>query len=162
MRWLSTIALLLATTTASAQWSDGVPRDRKGRPWPKHLPYVEGASVPNGYHVVTNQRTGLLIAGSVTFGVFYGLSFMGAINGKSDNSKWLYVPVVGPLAYLANYKDNTYGLATIGLVFDAAAQAAGITMMLLGTTEKTELVRNDIARVRVVPMINGLGFAGEF
>jgi hypothetical protein len=45
-------------------------------------------------------------------------------------------------------------------------QAGGVAMFIIGLQDKTELVRNDIARIRVAPIVTatqtGLGVYGVF
>lgn len=166
MRRALVLATLLWSTTAFAQYNDGIPRDRKGRPWPAHLPYVEGAPVPAGYHVNTRMRSGFLIAGSITFGVMYGVSVLGAADSRSSEAKWLYLPVAGPVIYGATLKGMWAGLGMMVMWVDAAVQAGGIAMMIFGTTEKTDLTRNDVARVRFAPILTphekGVALVGTF
>ena len=161
----ATLLVALTAGAASAQYVD-VPRDRKGRPWPAHLRYEEGAPVPNGYHVDTHPRTAFIIAGAVTFGTFYGLSAWGAAASRESSAKALYIPIAGPIIYGASFKGMFAGLGMFVMLIDAIAQAGGTTMFIIGLQEKTELTRNDLARVHVMPIVTnnqaGLGLFGVF
>lgn len=155
-------ALLLTAAAAHAEYED-VPRDRKERP--ERMEYKEGAPVPRGYHV--DRHDGLVIAGSVTFGLMYGLSVWGAASGK--DLKALYIPIAGPIIYGSTYKGFPAGLGEMVMmvmIVDALVQASGVAMFVVGMRQKTELVRNDVARVHVTPIVTptqaGLGFGGVF
>ncbi len=162
--WLA-LALLLFAPVASAQSWDDVPRDKKGRPWPERLPY-RGGVVPNGYHVDTHTKPGLIIAGSVTFGVTYGLCVYLASQSRDDRVKLFYAPIVGPFIFAATVKNDLYGIgAAIGVVA-GMVQTAGAAMLIVGLIPKTDLQRNDLASVRVVPLLapnqSGLAVVGTF
>lgn len=158
-------ALLLCTSAASAQYPD-VPRDNKGRPWPERLRYHEGAPVPAGYHVSTHMRDGFLIAGGVTFGAVYMMNFLGAAMTRDGSANALYVPVVGPIIYGAKLKGQWAQIGMMYLIVDAMVQAGGIAMFVIGLHDKTELVRNDLARIHVAPILTptqtGVGVYGAF
>ncbi|MBI2387973.1 MAG: hypothetical protein HYV09_00015 [Deltaproteobacteria bacterium] len=132
---------------------------------PKRLPYNEGDPVPPGYSVVTRTRTGLVIGGSIVFGIFYGLTVAGASNGDTD-TRWLYVPVLGPVLYGNTLDGQWAGISRFFLWIDAFCQAGGAAMLTVGLIPKTELVRNDIATVHVQPLVsphaNGLALTGTF
>jgi hypothetical protein len=159
-------ALVLVASTASAQssWND-VPRDKKGRPWPEHLPYREGAPVPNGYHVETGNRPALLTAGGIVFGLSYGLCVYSATRSERTAEKALYVPVFGPFIYAATVKPDLYGINTLAGLLIGAVQAGGVAMLLVGFIPKTRLVRNDLS-LGVLPVVTpqhqGLAMVGTF
>lgn len=132
---------------------------------PKRMSYNEGDPVPPGYRVESRTRTGLVIGGSIVFGVFYGFALAGARPSNSD-THLLYVPVIGPVLY-GNTLDGAWaGVARFFLWIDAFAQAGGAAMLIVGLIPKTELVRNDIATVHVRPLVgphaNGLALTGTF
>lgn len=128
--------------------------------FPVKLPYTEGQPIPQGYRVSTHARRGLVIGGAVTFGVLYVLSIIAADAAnsdghKDDNLKSLYVPALGPFIAGA----NASGSKSI-FYLDGFGQVAGLAMFIGGFAfPQTELVRNDVARVRVLPMI-GQGKSG--
>jgi hypothetical protein len=134
---------------------------------PKKMPYSEGDPVPAGYHVSTHARTGLVVAGSIVFGIFYGFTAAGAGSSSDSDTNLLYVPVVGPILYGNTLTSDYRSVSRFFLWIDALAQAGGATMLLVGLlVPKTELVRNDIGEVHVQPMVGtnggGLALSGSF
>jgi hypothetical protein len=127
--------------------------------------YEDGDQIPPGYHAETRVRTGLVVGGAVTFGVFYLLSVLvgAAISdvnrGSSrDSGDFLFVPVAGPFLQMTK-TDSSSGNVTLAI--DGIAQAAGATMFVVGVTSpKTVLVRNDLGQVRIMPMKMGQGGGG--
>lgn len=133
---------------------------------PKRMPYEEGDPVPAGYHVATRNRTGLLIAGGIVFGIFYGFTALGASNSTEPSTQWLYLPVAGPVIYGNTLDGEFAGVARFFLWVDALAQAGGAAMLIAGFIPKTELVRNDYATVHLTPVLGkgttGLALTGMF
>lgn len=124
--------------------------------YPSRLDYTEGQEIPPGYHKDTHVRRGMIIGGAVTFGVLYTLSLIVAdaarvdsSSGERNNLSTLYVPCIGPLI-LATKVDNGSGI----LVVDGLAQTAGVIMFIAGFAfPRSELVRNDLGSIKVLPMI---------
>jgi len=101
----------------------------------------------------TRVRSGLLIAGIVTFGVLYGLSLaVGSAAPKDDGVGALVIPVVGPFVASSNAKTGGSG----ALVLDGAGQVAGV-LMIVSAYAFPETVASTNAGVRVLPMIAGNG-----
>ena len=135
--------------------------------------YEEGEPVPPGYHPETRVRTGLVVAGAVTFGIMYVFSVLaGAIindaseyGSKHDRGDFLFAPVLGPFLQMSK-TDSSSGNVTLAI--DGIAQAAGATMLIVGiTSPRTVLVRNDLGEIRISPMKvgekgTGLGLVGTF
>jgi hypothetical protein len=130
--------------------------------------WEEGQPIPYGYHHETRVRKGLVITGSVVFGVLYLYStFFAAVGSDAGTNKlgWMAVPVVGP--FLETSETSSATLQYI-LVLDGLAQAAGVAMLFGGFMyPKHLLVRNDLASMTVVPMKigmdgSGLGVVGRF
>lgn len=132
--------------------------------------YEDGDRLPPGYHAETEMRKGLVIGGSITFGVMYLLTVLvGAgiddASRGSESGAFLYVPVAGPFLQMTKTESAT---GNVTLAIDGVAQAAGATMLIVGlTSPKTVLVRNDLAEVRVAPMKvgqsgTGFGLVGSF
>jgi hypothetical protein len=134
--------------------------DYRYPPTPMELRYVEGRPIPAGYHVETRPRKGLVISGSIIFGVPYFLSLSVAASSKTDADRWLYAPLVGPFIDLGNRKETCdFGVNTNGgrnaycsddssvrffLMTDGLMQAAGATMLILGfALPQRLLVRDD-------------------
>lgn len=112
-------------------------------------PYRTGDPVPPGYRVEERGIRGLVIAGSIVFGVPYFISLAVAPNAKRLN--WLAVPIVGPYvaaeqvrACEAGYydasgewvsEDDDYCAdeANRSLMrFDGLLQASGVAMLTVG------------------------------
>jgi len=141
--------------------------------WPRYIKdWQEGQPVPYGYHPETRARKGLVITGAVLFGVLYLLSTLVASANDSsyDGNHYsaLWIPVAGPFIQ-AGATNNASGDREM-FVLDGLAQAAGVTMLVLGLAfPRTILVRNDLLSVSFVPAPmkvghdgGGLGLVGRF
>ncbi len=114
------------------------------RPRPAVLPYVEGAPVPRGYVLEEYHPRGLIIGGTVTLAVLYGLSFAVASTNFSSENGWFAVPVIGPFGWLATRKTPTCNNTTdvtcnsddsgnrALAAFDGMGQVAGAAMLIAG------------------------------
>ena len=124
---------------------------------PATLPYESGYPIPAGYHPERRTRTGLVIAGAVTFSVAYALPAIAATYSKG---KTLAIPIAGPFIDVGRTGFSFDPGAAIVLVVDGLAQAAGVAMLIAGVVGKRELVRDEVAgaTVRVTPM--GMGYGG--
>lgn len=141
-------------------------------PGPKVMDYEEGQPVPDGYHVATKARRGLIIGGAVTFGSVYLLTTLTAAAIESDDHSLvssgdsytpLYIPVAGP--FIAISTVNAEGGGVFILLLDGIAQAAGVAMLIGGiASPATKLVRNDVSW-QVHPIVGGgtvgLGISGS-
>jgi len=136
------------------------PVDYRYQPAPTELRYVEGRPTPAGYHLETRPRKGLVISGSIIFGVPYFLSLSVAASSKTEADRWLYVPLLGPFIDLGNRKEScsTIGNGNFGstttcsedssvrffLMTDGLMQSAGALMLILGfALPQRVLVRDD-------------------
>jgi hypothetical protein len=130
----------------------------------------EGGPMPDGYHSEKRARRGMVIAGAVTFGVPYALSVIFGMwlggyvgDGATISPELFFVPVLGPFLVLGQA-----GQVEGVVLLDGVAQLAGAVMLISGLAwPGTMLVRNDVARMSVVPMRfgksgTGLGLAGTF
>jgi hypothetical protein len=122
----------------------------------------------------------MVIPGSITFGISYGLSiYFAALASTLDpvdrptNAGWLYAPVVGPWIALAagtetcseEWNSTLQEYETVCtreadldqlLILDGGAQAIGAGLLILGLAWRYQyLTRVDAARTTVVPMIMG-------
>jgi hypothetical protein len=120
--------------------------------------WEDGEPIPQGYHQTTRTRTGMIVAGAVTFGSLYFLSLLVASvgsdtsngSGSSNPVASLYVPGVGPFIQMTNSSSAT---ANLFLAIDGIAQVGGIAMLVYGiTSPRTVLIRNDLAQTIVTPM----------
>jgi len=120
---------------------------------------------PNGYHLETRVRKGLVIAGAVTFGTMYLTTVIGAAFANalgSSRASVAFVPIAGPFIALRDVSDER-GVAL--LVIDGVVQAAGATMLIVGlAAQKTVAVRNDSAKVEIMPVVGpgSVGIVGTF
>jgi hypothetical protein len=134
--------------------------DQQGAPYVSRRDlrhWRDGDPVPPGYHPVEKPRDGLLIAGATTFAIPYFFSAVTALGSRNSQDQLLYAPVVGPIMRMKDNNPSTNFLdffADVALVMDGVAQAAGVAMLIIGsTTTKTVLVRNDAAwSPIIVPM----------
>jgi hypothetical protein len=134
--------------------------------------WSEGEQIPPGYRPVERTRKGLIVGGAVTFGSLYLISALVASAG-SDSSQYnggkneeaaLWVPAIGPFIQMAGTESST---GKLFLAIDGIGQTAGAAMLIVGlVSPKTVLVRNDLAEVRVTPMLAkgtaGAGLTGTF
>jgi hypothetical protein len=143
------------------------------------LPYREGQPVPPGYRLEERRNRGLSTGGLVTFGVAYatGLGYAVA-NSFEDGTGWLALPVAGPWAAIGaqEIKCNKRSLENdcveqaLGgaeritfMTVDGLLQAVGLTLVFVGIGVKTsELVRTDVASLRLELKPRFLGMAGNF
>jgi hypothetical protein len=133
--------------------------------------WEEGQPIPYGYHHETRPRKGMVIAGSVVFGVLYLISaYSGAIgddlaNGGENKAGWMFLPVLGPFLEWSETDSTTLRYM---LALDGLAQAAGVTMLVCGLLYPRHLlVRNDLASMTITPMKigmegSGFGLVGRF
>jgi hypothetical protein len=97
----------------------------------------------------TRPLRGLLVAGSVTFGLAYGFSLgIGAVllateTGPAQFSGgMLMIPVAGPFVVAARSGSNPLVLSS--MIIDGVAQATGLTMVLLGALIQRPDVRHGL------------------
>lgn len=128
------MARVLALTLALPAWADADATPTRKRP---DLRYV--------------------ISGAVLLGAFYVPALALAIRYEEGE---LALPVLGPIIDLRRCRDCTgdaVGRGEVaGLVLDAALQAAGASLLVVG------LIRRKPARVSLVPAPWGVTVAGRF
>jgi len=127
--------------------------------------YVDGRPIPPGYHMESRPKKGLVVAGSIVFGVAYVFSASVAASSQFTADRWLYLPVFGPFADLASRGskcttntvpispgvDNTTQFcdddsgARFFLMLDGLMQVSGATMLILGLALPTRLLVRDDA-----------------
>jgi hypothetical protein len=148
---------------------------------PLELPYTDGQTVPPGYEVVSRNRMGLVVAGTITTTVMWIFSVTAAVMSEGDDqSGYLAIPVLGPWLMIATggTKDectNDGDLTSCenkaperGLVvFDGLVQLGGAAMIASGFLFPSKhLVRTNLS-LRLRPMTlgrngHGLGILGTF
>jgi hypothetical protein len=164
--------LTLAPSDAHAQYDGGYGRHSYG---PRRTYWEPGDPVPRGYRAVPRIRTGLVVAGAVTFGVTYlttaligaAVSDVRTATGSFDrSSKLLMIPLFGPFTLLGSTVSAT---GQLGLVLDGLVQAAGIGMFVTGLVwPKLTLVpagygENKVdapPKLEITPMPMPMGVAG--
>ncbi len=146
------------------------------QPAAPQLPYEAGQPVPPGYHVATELREGLLIAGGVLFWAGYIPSSVIASTqsgrhcadrvGASQASDCLEVsryvildvPLAGPFIGIGTLHPGVG--AAIGLAALGAVQVTGAVMVVVGLAAPRRTLRRDVARIRGVTPVVGSGAAG--
>lgn len=134
---------------------------------PEVLPYNDNEPIPPGYKVEERARTGLIIAGSIVFGLFYLGSVaigMDSINSSRAPYGALFVPVIGPFIVAgAGNPGSGFPFPSTGplYVFDGFVQAGGAAMLLAGIfAKKKVLARQDVALTMRPEFSVGLGSVG--
>ena len=128
---------------------------------PMEMRYVEGRAIPQGYHLESRPRKGLVVSGSIVFGIAYFLSLSVAASSKYEPDRWLYAPLIGPFVDLGNRKENcstipmgSFGTSTtcqddsserFFLMADGLMQASGSLMLILGLALPQQLLVRDDA-----------------
>lgn len=135
------------------------------------------AEVPDGYYLKHRRRTGLMIAGGVTFGVAWLASIAAARHTieerdpgffdraeDGDDVDWpaeasLMIPVAGPWMALAQL-DDVSGRDKALIAGSGLAQLGGLAMLGVGLFyEDTVVVKRETVEVSVAPLL-GPGVAG--
>jgi hypothetical protein len=128
-------------------------------PPPPPPPYRDGDPIPPGYRLEESPRKGLVIAGSIVFGTFYGLTLLGASESNfDDGTGYLAIPVLGPVLYARHTDcegDTDYCTDEVGdffLTLDALGQATGAALFTLGMVfPKKRLVKDERFSVQIAP-----------
>lgn len=140
---------------------------------PAELPYEDGEPVPDGYHLDSRMRRGLIIGGSVVLGVFYLPFALGSALGvdldREDALDYVggFVPVAGPFILMAT---NDTGSARVLFLAGGLAQAGGAAMLLAGIFAKQPYLRRNLdpgpVSLSVIPSLSpqhtGLTLHGAF
>lgn len=143
-------------------------------PRPRYLPYNPNEPIVSGYGLQTYYPRGYLIAGSITFGVGYGLGFMSAFTeqGNDFNAHWLLAPVVGPFIAMTTQSDTCvrgtippvcerHAATIVVLAVLGGMQVVGASLFTYGLTHpRQRLMRVDAPRVTVAPIPMGRGGYG--
>jgi len=111
-------------------------------------------------------RRGPVIAGSLMFGLTYGLQLLVAsANDFENTSDWLVVPVLGSWVFMSEECDGSRGSddACTFLVLHGLTQTAGAALLIYGLASKSKRYVRDDARVRLAParFASGYGFSAS-
>ena len=146
---------------------------------PVRREYRSGEPPPEGYVLKSKINKGLVISGAIVFGVFYGISLVGASaeDSSGGDGSALYIPIIGPIIW--GYSDQTYDNSesdedkkareTFG-VFLGISQGVGATLFIAGLAAKSKYwVREDLAGISLTvaptalaPRAPGLSVIGQF
>jgi hypothetical protein len=168
MFWLLCISFCAPALAASTEPAGDVAQSDA----PEILAYDPTRPIPEGYVLRHRARRGLLISGSIVFGVGYGLSFLGAVSpaDKDIDGGWLLVPVVGPLIAMTTQHKTCVLKAqtphcersestTIVLGMLAAMQVVGASLFTLGVAvPRQRLERKTATTLSIGP--TAIGHAG--
>jgi hypothetical protein len=102
-------------------------------------------------------------SGGGTISTQNGVSSTNNCNNTQDNYDPLYIPVAGPFITMGTAHAKGAGIALLAI--DGVGQAAGLALLILGIVKTNEkLVRNDVDKVKVMPVIgaNSAGIMGTF
>lgn len=131
---------------------------------PKSLRYREGP-VPEGYVIQKRSRPYLWIPGMGVFGAAYVLGVGFLLESEDESSHGtgpVVLPIVGPLITLGTYEcpheANECEGRRLFMGFDAAVQAAGATLFVLGLVlRRKRFLRSDLAgsSLVVTPQLTG-------
>jgi hypothetical protein len=172
-------AYFLASMPAAAQTAPAA-----GQPARQPVAGQPGYTQPQaprlvGYRVESEPRVGLIVGGSVLFGIAYfvPLSIVAAAEFPNE-SEWLAIPVAGPFITMAKMDwnemceddvecslgqvANVFG--GIGLVVTGLMQAGGVAMITVGAAVPNERVVPEYA-IAPVPMGKdggGVAVTGRF
>lgn len=170
-RWLVAGASLAASTILCSEALAQAPPALTSPPsWTPDQP------APPGYHVERKSNRGLVIAGSLLFGVSYvgvAVPLLIVASHGDGAAAFVVVPIAGPLPVASAQFRGTDAPAAVGgmLVLDALLQAAGAGMLIGGLVGKRVLVpgsaRADEVTLSPVPLRfgrsgAGIGVAGAF
>lgn len=143
---------------------------------PRVIEYDEGAPIPQGYHLRTKVRGGLIGGGAGMLGGLWLISIItGAIVNAANESLGknpdmytpMYVPVLGPFITLGTAASDMSSGSNAFMALDGIIQTGGLAMIVLGIVlPKQELVRDDYGKpaLTIAPKIagNSFGLVGEF
>lgn len=120
------------------------------------LDYTEGQPVPVGYHVEQRARRGLVLAGSLTAGIPFLVSFLtglsiGLSGSRSDGEATvaMMAPIVGP--FITIETSGAEGAGVLWLLLDGAAQVAGTGMLIGGLVAKEDKLVRDYQDASLTP-----------
>jgi hypothetical protein len=153
-----------AAAECTPSWGDTPPGERDPRAPLIIRKWHPGDALPCGYTPRSRPRVSLIVAGGIVMTLTHLATVVaGALTAQSDPRNLVVtVPIVGPIIEAARVDVGTFGpLVIVYTALDVAGQAAGLGMLVAGTTTRNyTLVRSDAASPRVLPVPMALGRAG--
>lgn len=146
-------------------------------PRPVSMEYDEGQDIPQGYHLQSKVRGGLIGGGAGLLGGLWIISIItGAIGNAGNNlvgseERWtpMYIPIVGPFVTMGTAAPNLGGDGVALLAIDGIGQLGGAAMIVLGiAVPRKRLIRDatfePLPGVKMMPTFTGTGagFVGTF
>lgn len=143
---------------------------------PRVIEYDEGQPIPQGYHLRTKVRGGLIGGGA---GMLGGLWLISVITGAIMSTAYeatgndgdmyvpMFAPVLGPFITMGTAARDLSGVSNAFLALDGIVQTGGLAMIILGVAlPKQELVRDTagVPALTIAPKVGAgsFGLVGEF
>lgn len=146
---------------------------------PPRFRYIEGTTLPEGYHIEERAHRGLLTGGAVAFGVPYlsGL-FVASYEQGDRGTGYLAVPLIGPWLMMGNRNstcgeigspvtdrcDSDRAVRTL-LITSGVFQTVGAGLMVLGLVNKQQWAVANYAGMQFTPIaspsMSGLMVSGS-
>src|SRR5690606_14233296 len=146
-----------------------------GERLPPRYRYIEGAPLPEGYHIEHRANRGLVGGGAALVAVPYLVGAFTALSLQGEgSSEWLALPLVGPWVALGarNSSCGEIGEPPPGgfdcfsdqascslLVTSGVMQALGVGLITLGLVNTREYAVADYAKVQLTPVATPTGGA---
>lgn len=124
-------------------------------------------TVPDGFHVVSEARYGLLAGGIAAFAAAY-LPF--AIIGTAAGSPENVIPFIGPIMAFRPqsgwFSGLTNGILVVGIGIDVIAQLAGATMIIVSLAAPKRWLERDVTEpaaptISFAPVAPGADFGAS-
>jgi hypothetical protein len=131
--------------------------------------WTPGAPVPAGYHPEDRPRTGLIVGGSLVFGLLWFGNAMAGAFVEDTRYRPLLAPIVGPLITIGTARSRDIDPLAAGfLIADSIIQAGGAAMLIIGCVTTHPKLIKDEAQIHVLPTPmrvgtgQGIGLVGTF
>lgn len=115
---------------------------------------VRGAEPAPAYRVEKRADAGLIAGGAIVFAAGYlPAAVFAAEYYRESNTAACWVPVLGPLAYLALEADYWKPMGQLIIIADFLVQAGGATLSVIGAMGTEKRVRTHAATIQMSPML---------
>jgi hypothetical protein len=109
--------------------------------------------------VESGVRRGPVIAGTLMFGITYGLQVLvTAGNDFEEETDWLLVPVLGSWVYMSEVCDRGSDDGCTLLALHGLTQTAGAALLIYGLASTQKRYVRDEVSVRLAPARFGSGY----